>query len=255
MLGARKVAALVAEFVGTFLLTSVVLGMIAKQQPFYATVLMAGITLALVVLGVGRASGAHINPAVTVGLWTIRKVETTRAIAYIAVQLLAGYSALLIAREVFGNALIARGGESVDWKIVTAEALGAALFTMGIAAAVYRGYRGVQAAVTIGASLTLGLVVAALGSGAVLNPAVALGINSFTLSYVMGPVLGAVFGMNLYAAIFAPLDIAERQHALGLLNHAPAAAPHAHAPAKKVAEHATNKPVAKKLSSKKAIKR
>lgn len=253
MLGARKVAALVAEFVGTFLLTSVVLGMMAKQQPFYATVLMAGITLAVVVLGVGRASGAHINPAVTVGLWTIRKVETTRAVAYVAVQLLAGYCALLIAREVFGNTLVARGGESVDWKVVTAEALGAALFTMGIAAAVYRGYRGVQAAVTIGSSLTLGLVVAALGSGAVLNPAVALGVNSFTLSYVMGPVLGAVFGMNLYAAVFAPLDIAERQHALGLLRHEPVAADH-HVPAKRAApthaKAAVKKPVAKKAAKK-----
>lgn len=253
MLGARKVAALVAEFVGTFLLTSVVIGMIVKQQPFYATVLLAGITLALVVLGVGRASGAHINPAVTIGLWTIRKVEITRAVAYVAVQLLAGYCALLIARDVFGNSIVERGGDSVDWKVVTAEALGAALFTMGIAAAVYRGYRGVQAAATIGASLTLGLVVAALGSGAVLNPAVALGVDSFNLSYVMGPILGAVFGMNLYAAVFAPLDIAERQHALNLFHHSPAES-HAAVAKKPAAAVHHAKPAAKKPAKKVAKK-
>ena len=51
----------------------------------------------------------------------------------------------------------------------------------------------------VGGSLLLGIAVAALlGSNGVLNPAVALGIGSFNVMYVLGPILGSVLGMQLY---------------------------------------------------------
>ena len=248
MLRTYKAAALTAEFVGTFTLTSVVLGMLDRGQPFFATVLLAGITLALVVLGVGRVSGAHINPAVTIGLWSIRKVETSRAIAYLFVQFAGAYAALVVAEQLFDTDLLRRATAVVDWRVTLAEALGATIFTMGIAAAIYRGYRGLLAAATVGGSLTLGLVIASLGSGAVVNPAVALGINSFSLSYVLGPILGAVLGMNVYAALFAPLDIAERRRALGLSPVNPASSKPSSKSSKPVAK------VAVKLSTSRATK-
>jgi hypothetical protein len=36
-----------------------------------------------------------------------------------------------------------------------------------------------------------------------LNPAVAYGINSWSLAYAIGPIVGAIIGMNLYAILFA----------------------------------------------------
>jgi glycerol uptake facilitator-like aquaporin len=52
----------------------------------------------------------------------------------------------------------------------------------------------------IGASLTIGATIAAgLGSYGVLNPAVAFALGTFNLAYLLGPIVGSVFGMWLYA--------------------------------------------------------
>ncbi len=48
-------------------------------------------------------------------------------------------------------------------------------------------------------TLAVGFSLAAgAGSNGVLNPAVALGIGSFSLGYLIGPVIGAVLAMQLY---------------------------------------------------------
>ena len=98
---------------------------------------------------------------------------------------------------------------SFDMKVFVAEAIGAFVFTFGIAAAVYQGYKGLRLATTIGASLTLGILIASIASNGVLNPAVALGIQSWSFSYVAGPILGAILGMNIYAMLFtdAPVKV------------------------------------------------
>ena len=51
----------------------------------------------------------------------------------------------------------------------------------------------------VGGSLLLGITVAVLlGSNGMLNPAVAFGTGSFGIMYVLGPVIGAVLGMQAY---------------------------------------------------------
>ena len=48
----------------------------------------------------------------------------------------------------------------------------------------------------------MGIAIAALmGSNGVLNPAVAVGIKSFSLMYMLGPIVGSVIGMKLYEFI------------------------------------------------------
>src|SRR5690606_27914730 len=90
----NKVAMLVAEFVGTFALTSAVFAVAGRSSiPFFGAA-AAGVTLAIMVLVIGKISGSHINPAVTLGLWSIRKFPTTQAIVYVAAQMLGGLAAL-----------------------------------------------------------------------------------------------------------------------------------------------------------------
>jgi glycerol uptake facilitator-like aquaporin len=54
------------------------------------------------------------------------------------------------------------------------------------------------AGLTIGGSLLLGIALAATNSNGMLNPAVAFGVGSFSLAYVIGPVVGAAIAMLLY---------------------------------------------------------
>lgn len=207
MFNKRHIAMVVAEFVGTFTLASAVLAMAGRTSfPFFASI-AAGLTLGTMVLVIGRVSGSHINPAVTFGLWTLRKVSSSKAVAFIATQMLAGLVALRLNEYLLDHALPALAeGAAWDWRVVIAEGLGTLIFTFGIAAAVYSKYEGGRLATAIGASLSIGVLIASFAANGALNPAVALGINSWNVSYVVAPLVGAVLGMNLYALVLAPVD-------------------------------------------------
>lgn len=204
MFGRAKVATVVAEFIGTFVLASAILAMVGRTSfPFFAAV-AGGSAVALMTLIVGSVSGAHINPAVTIAMWTVRKIETTRALVFIAAQGLGGAVAWRFNEYLLGSALKNIAGAKFDWHILVAEAVGTLVFTFGFAAAVYLGYRGLKNAVTVGISYGLGIVIAAFASNGLLNPAVAVGVNSWSIAYAVGPLLGAVVGINLYAMLFDP---------------------------------------------------
>jgi glycerol uptake facilitator-like aquaporin len=209
----EKTAMLVAEFFGTFLLASAVLGTttflaqgIAIQKygiPFFGPA-TAGLTLALLVLIIGKVSGAHVNPAVTFGLWSARKISTVQAVLYIAVQMLAGAAALLFAGYMFGQELPSiSNGNSVDWRIFIAEATGTFIFTAGIAAAVEQKFEDGKLAFAIGISLFAGATVASMASNGILNPALAVGFNSVNINYIVAPLVGGFLGVNAYNLVFA----------------------------------------------------
>ena len=75
MFGKNKIAIIVAEFMGTFVLTSAVYAVIIQRLPALFVASAAGATLGLVVLTVGSVSGAHLNPAVTLGLWSVARMK------------------------------------------------------------------------------------------------------------------------------------------------------------------------------------
>lgn len=201
-----KLSVIVAEFFGTALLTSAVLAqansnVIVNRAWFISAI--AGLTLATIVLTIGRVSGAHVNPAITIGLWTLRKIETTTAIVYMAAQVLGAAVALRLFQYMQNDVLQNIAGP-FEWRIFVAEAVGALVFSFGVAAAVTQKLQGLRAAFTIGTSLMLGAVIASTASNGILNPAVALGLNSWSWTYVAAPVLGAVLGMNIYDLFLAP---------------------------------------------------
>lgn len=203
MFGKRKTAMLVAEFLGTFTLASAILSMSGRTTfPFFSAA-AAGLTLGLMVLVIGTTSGAHLNPAVTIGLWSLRKVQTMQALVYVAAQMLGGLVAWRVNEYLLDQALPNLAAAGWDWRIAVAEIIGTLIFTFGIAAAVYHGYEGMRLASTIGTALFVGVIVASFASTGVLNPAVAVGVRSWNVSYVVGPIVGAVLGMNLYSWLFA----------------------------------------------------
>src|SRR3990167_4830603 len=105
MFGKKKIAMIVAEFLGAGILSVVVYSMIARTSFPLFSGLAAGVTLAMLVLVVGNVSGAHANPAVTLGLWSQRKVPTAQAVVYIAAQLLGGVAALALLKYFLGHPL------------------------------------------------------------------------------------------------------------------------------------------------------
>jgi glycerol uptake facilitator-like aquaporin len=185
----------IAEILGTFALTLVVGLSVMGSFPL-ATPLLAALTLGLFVYSVGHISGTHINPAVTIGAWSIKKISNQDAWLYIVSQFVGATIAVLVLMYTVGTPefRVLNG-----LPIVVAEILGTFFFTFGIASVVYGKTPSQLSGVVVGGSLLLGIAVAALlGSNGVLNPAVAYGIGSFSWSYILSPIVGAVLGMQAY---------------------------------------------------------
>lgn len=261
MLGRRKVAALTAEFMAAGVLTLVVLSVQRSTigVPYFVAI-AAGLVMAMLVFVFGSVSGAHTNPAVTLALWTARKVGTLAAAAYIVVQLLGAWSAYAI-YTYFVNASLQPIGGTFDGRVLAAEAIGAFILALGWAAVVFRSNisLGTRAAF-IGVSYTLAVVVAAAVGVGIVNPAVALGIRGWELfgsmgwgTYVLGPVIGAVLGVNLYGLLFAPASREDEDVVVEevVVTQAAVAAP-AVAATKPARKKAAAKTATKKASTKKA---
>ncbi len=185
----QNIRPLVAELLGTFLLALLVHVSLKAGFPL-ATPVVAGLTLGLVVYMLGSISGAHVNPAVTIGLFSIGKIQMMDAVSYIVAQFIGGALALVVGNALLGTSPSLVVGDSA--MIVMAEALGAAILVLGVSSVVHGKAPHDAAGLTIGGALLLGVLAASTQSNGVLNPAVALGIGSVSLSYIAGPVIGGV---------------------------------------------------------------
>jgi len=188
----------IAEYFGTLTLTLVVILSLSGVFPI-ATPVLAAITLGLFVYSVGHISGTHINPAVTIGIWAIKKINSSDALSYIMVQVFGAITALILSM-VMGISYEISAESTL--MIGIAETVGMILFSFGIASVVFGNVHKAVSGVVIGGSLFMGTAIAALmGSNGVLNPAVAVGIKSFSLMYMLGPIVGSVIGMKLYELV------------------------------------------------------
>ena len=216
-------SALIAEFIGTFLLTVAFIG--TKGDPLYLGFVLAGI-----VLIVGTISGAHVNPVITVGTWVTRKMSGLRALGYIIAQVLGAVLALVTLTAFIGAAptpdaqsammgqsaapelfKVAALTDSSHWYVLFAELIGATIFAFAVASARKEKLDRGAKAFTVGFGLLIAGVFTTIVAGyasanGVFNPAIALSvgavdwgnINWFALAaYLVAPLLGGIIGFAL----------------------------------------------------------
>jgi len=215
---APLLAASVAEFIGTFLLAAIILA--ASGQPLF--VLFAVLAIVLVLGGV---SGAHLNPALTIGALATRRITLVRAVSYIVAQVLGALMALVIlnafvsaapevseqaqsfgqsAPTLFSAPSLADGKE---WTVLSAELIGSVVLAFGVAAGLRSRSRLTHAFTYAGAlyvaAMLAGTAANYVGASAILNPAVAGSLQALkfelwpVLIYVVTPLVGAVLGFAL----------------------------------------------------------
>nr|MBF6592662.1 aquaporin [Ktedonobacterales bacterium] len=142
--------ALVAEALGTFLLVLIgggagvaaTLGGAPVGVGLLIAALAHGLALALIVNTLGRVSGAHVNPAVTIGLASAGRFAWARVPEYIIAQFVGAFVAALAIVGVFGQVAVTKAAASAPslapgisgWQGGLAEALGAFILVLGVVA-------------------------------------------------------------------------------------------------------------------------
>jgi aquaporin Z len=205
MFSKRRVAALVAEFLGTGVLAFVVLTVHGSQIgiPYFISIAAA---MAVLILGLALQRDVQLNPAYTLGLWTARRINTLKAVLFIAVQLLGGLAAFELFKF-FSRGAVQPMPTTYESRILVAEALGAFVFAFAASGALYQRLHYLVRPVVTAGGYALGVIIAASAAAGFINPAVALASNAWGWStYVLGPVIGAVIGVNLYGLLFAPRE-------------------------------------------------
>src|SRR3982074_711250 len=95
----------VAEFIGTFTLIFIGVGSIVAAEQIHdpsliGVALAHGLAIAVMVSALGHISGAHFNPAVTIGFWVTKRVNTVDTILYWAAQLAGATAAAFLLKAV-----------------------------------------------------------------------------------------------------------------------------------------------------------
>lgn len=205
----NRVASVIGECLGTAALTLVVLFASRASQlaiPYFIA-LATGLAAVALVFAFNRSkTGAHLNPAITLGMWTIRRIGTIDAVFYIAFQMFGAFLAYLLFTY-FVNTTLPTATLEFTGRVMVAEAVGTFVLAFGWAAAMYRGYKGLALSAAVGLSYAIGIMIASVAAAGILNPAVALGNHQWQWgTFVLGPVLGSLIGFNLYALLFAQKD-------------------------------------------------
>ena len=201
---------LAAETFGTFALVFAGTGAIVINNVSHGAITHAGIalTFGLVVLAmiyaIGDVSGAHLNPAVTLGFCAARRMAWNEAPAYIASQLAGAFAASGFLKVLFpthanlGTTLPA--GPAMQ-SFLLEVALTALLMFVVLNVSTGAKEKGITAGVAVGAVITFEAMFAGPISGASMNPARSLApaVVSANLEhlwiYLAAPALGALLAV------------------------------------------------------------
>jgi MIP family channel proteins len=100
---------LVAESIGTFFLVLIGPGAAMVDAASHGVISHAGVALAFafvvtaIIFVVGHLSGAHLNPAVTIGFWSVRRFPARDVVPYIFAQCAGAIAAAAVLRAVLGD--------------------------------------------------------------------------------------------------------------------------------------------------------
>lgn len=219
-----------AEFIGMFTYVFIGAGSVAVLSRFLPAnigiigiALAQGITLGIMITALGRVSGGHFNPAVTVGVWVTGRIDAARAAVYILMQLVAAVAAagllrLLIPKIIWGPSEL--GTPSISQPLKTAG-FGAgrgllleAILTFFLVFVVFataideRGAWKQIAGFGIGLIIGTDILIGGLLTGAAMNPARWFGPALVTGTWtdwwvwVLGPLAGGVIAAVVYQAVF-----------------------------------------------------
>ena len=208
----------IAELYGTFALVFFGCGAVVMDSfpgargGLLSIALVHAIVLSVAVTATMYISGAHFNPAVTLGLLSIRRIPAVEAFTYIASQLAGALLAALAVKTMLPSSvgrLVAYGTPMLNSSMTMTSAIALeALLTFFLMSAVMGTAVSARAAriggFGIGLTLLFAIMVGGPLTGAALNPARAFGPAAISgvwaaqAVYWIGPIIGGVLAALLW---------------------------------------------------------
>jgi aquaporin Z len=198
-----------AEAIGTFALVFAGTGAIVVNDVTGGALTQLGIAAAFglvvtcMIYALGDISGAHFNPAVTLGFWLARRLPTPQLASYIASQLAGAFAASLLLRALFAahetlGATLPAGSEAQSFALEVVLTF----FVMFVILGVTSGRReNALAGIAIGATVGLCALFAGPICGASMNPARSLapavvsGVLTSLWVYLLAPFAGSALAV------------------------------------------------------------
>ncbi len=210
---------LVAEFVGTFFLCFPGIAAIVAEQyrpgmagGMLGIALAHGIGLAIGITTTMAVSGGHLNPAVTVGLWSVGRIDGRRAGLYVVAQLLGGTVAALAVKGLFPAmaGVVTQLGTpklAIDVTMpagIALEAVATFLLAWAVMGGCVDGRAHKLGGFAVGLTVVIDILAIGTITGAAMNPARAFGpaLVSWAWTaqavYWIGPIIGSIVAMQIY---------------------------------------------------------
>jgi len=221
----------IAECVGTFVLVFVACGVAgATGGSLVATSLAFGLTIVAMAYSVGRVSGCHINPAVSLGCLLTKRMNLKEFCVYVLAQIVGGFLGAVLVFGIFKMAGIDPVGDACNYAVgfgvngLTAGGIVGALLTEIVLTCIFvyailnvtdeKADNGKIAGIVIGLTLTLVHLIGINLTGTSVNPArsiataISAAIYRGTLDalaqvwmFIVGPLLGAALAAVLYTVL------------------------------------------------------
>lgn len=210
--------ALVAELIGTFTLIFIGVGAIAANQisggalGLTGIALAHGLAIAVMITATAAVSGGHLNPAVTIGLFTAKKIDLTNTLGYVAAQCIGAIAAAFLIKQcVPADVLsaVGMGTPALGANITVSQALiTEIILTFFLVFVVYGSAVDHRApkvgGLFIGLTVALDIMMGGPISGAAMNPARHIGpallgggLQNIWI-YWVGPVAGGILAAQVY---------------------------------------------------------
>ena len=202
------VPALLAEFIGTYALVLFGCGSIILSDlenfPSVLIPLIFGLTITIFVYLLGRFSGAHFNPAVTIGFVLNKEISIKDSIFYITTQILGACLASQTHEIVFGRThnfgVTTLSVNTTQGFFMEALCTGLLMFVILLVTRKENNIYGIA----IGGTVFISALLIGEYTGGSLNPARSLGPALISgdiediLFYIFAPITGSMISTRLY---------------------------------------------------------
>lgn len=213
----------IAELIGTCILVVIGCGAAAAGAGYVGTSLAFGISIIFVAYSVGRISGGHVNPAVSLGVFINGGMDWIDLIGYIVSQLIGAIAGSALLGAMLGSykstganvvGILDKNGDPILWAAFVAEIVLTFLFVLAVLGITSKKEESSLGGLLIGGALAGAHLVGFGIDGTSVNPArglsaaifAAIGGDKTSLGqswiYTIAPLIGGALAGLLWRFVF-----------------------------------------------------